>query len=109
MDKKLSTIFPFILIPVLIPIYQILDNFIFIKIFGCGCVPYAQTNMFHIPFNANHLRFTVFSTLTISLSIYSIFISKIFRKNFFKILYCIIVITFNLFLTLWVVKTFAWN
>ena len=43
-----------------------------VEIFGCGCVPSTQANMLNIPFNANDLRMTVFSLLTIVLSIWSI-------------------------------------
>lgn len=65
MKKKLVAAVPFITIPILIPIYCIFDSLILADIFGCGCVPSTQTNMLNIPFNANDLRLTVFSVLTI--------------------------------------------
>ncbi len=108
MKKKIVAIVPFITMPIFIPIYRILDSFILVDIFGCGCVPSAQTNMFHIPFNANDLRLTVFSVLTIGLSIWSIFIAKTFQRRVSKPLYCLAVTLWNVMLTLWVVKTFMW-
>lgn len=76
MKGKLVTILPFVILPISIPIYCVLDNLLFVEIFGCGCVPSAQTNMLNIPFNANDLRQTVFSILTIGLSVWSIIIAK---------------------------------
>lgn len=108
MKKKIVTVMPFIILPIIIPIYRILDSLILVDIFGCGCVPSAQTNMFNIPFNANDLRLTVFSVLTIGLSIWSIIISKTFNRKISKFLYCLAVILLNVILTLWVVKTFMW-
>ena len=108
MKKKMAAVMPFIIQPIIIPIYRILDNLILVDIFGCGCVPYTQTNMFHIPFNANDLRFTVFSVLTIGLSVWSMVISKTFHRKTAKYLYCLAVIVWNVILTLWVVKTFLW-
>ena len=69
MKKKLVAAVPFITIPILIPIYCILDSLILVDIFGCGCVPTTQTNTLNIPFNANDLRLTVFSVLTIVMTI----------------------------------------
>lgn len=108
MKKKIVAVLPFIIMPVFIPIYCILDNSILVDIFGCGCVPSTQTNMFHIPFNANDLRATVFSALTIILSIWSMVISKTFDRKAAKILYCISVVLLNVTLAVWVVKTFMW-
>lgn len=108
MKKKIVAILPFIIMPVFIPIYIILDNLILVDIFGCGCVPSAQTNMLNIPYNANDLRFTVFSVLAIVLSVWSIIISKAFKRKITKLLYCFAVILLNVMLALWVVKTFMW-
>ncbi len=109
MKKKIVSIMPFIIIPIIIPIYRILDNLILVDIFGCGCVPSTQANMFNIPYNANDLRLTVFSVLTIGLSIWSIIISKTFNRKIAKFLYCFAVILLNVMLTLWVAKTFMWT
>ena len=45
MKKKIVLVLPFVIIPIFIPIYSILDSLILIDIFGCGCVPSTQTNM----------------------------------------------------------------
>ena len=108
MKKKIVAVLPFIIIPIFIPIYTILDSKILVDIFGCGCVPSAQTNMLNIPFNANEFRLTVFSVLTIGLSVWSIFITKAFKSKIVKSLYCVTVILLNVLLTMWVVKTFMW-
>lgn len=108
MKKKILIVMPYIILPIIAPIYYILDNLILVGIFGCGCVPSTQSNMLNIPFNANDLRLTVFSALTIGLSIWSIGISKIFNSKTAKVLYCLSVVLVNVLLTLWVVKTFMW-
>jgi len=109
MKKKIVAILPFIIEPILIPIYMILDSMIFVDIFGCGCVPSTQTNMLNIPFNANDLRLTIFTLLTIGVSAWSVIISKSFKKKGIKILYCLAVILFNVILTFWFVNTFMWE
>ena len=53
MKKKISAALPFLIMPILIPVYRILDSLILVNIFGCGCVPSTQTNTLNIPFNAN--------------------------------------------------------
>lgn len=108
MKKKIIALLPFVVMPIFIPIYMVLDNLILVEIFGCGCVPSTQTNMLNIPFNANGLRMTVFSLLTIVLSIWSIVISKRFNRKMMKILYTVAVILLNVLLTMWTVKTFMW-
>lgn len=108
MKKKMVAVMPFILMPIIIPIYKILENLILVDIFGCGCVPSTQNNMFNIPFNANDLRLTVFAVVTVVLSIWSIFISKTFKRKMSKLLYCLGVILLNVMLALWTVKTFMW-
>lgn len=108
MKKKIVAVMPFIIIPIIIPIYSILDNLILVDMFGCGCVPSTQANMFNIPFNANDLRLTVFAVVTVVLSIWSFFISKTFKSKMSKLLYCLAVILLNVMLTLWTVKTFMW-
>ena len=109
MKKQIILILPFIIIPVFIPIYAILDNLFLVDIFGCGCVPSAQTNMLNIPYNANNLRSTVFSVLTVILSIYGFKLSKNLNCKPFKVIYCIAIIVFNSLLTIWFVNTFMWK
>ena len=108
MKKKIIALLPFVIMPVFIPIYMVLDNLLLVDIFGCGCVPSTQTNMLNMPFNANDLRLTVFSLLTIVLSIWSITLSKRFNKKMMEILYTAAVILLNVLLTMWTVKTFMW-
>lgn len=108
MKKKIMALMPFIVIPILIPIYSVLDNLVFVEVFGCGCVPSAQTNMLNIPFNVNDLRLVVFSLATLALSAWSIFISKNFNKRAVQTAYCLLVVLINVVLTIWVVKTFMW-
>lgn len=99
---------PFLIMPIFIPIYKILDNLFFVDIFGCGCVPFTQTNMLNIPFNANDLRILVFAILTIVLSVWAFNISKIFKRKVMQIIYCAAVVSINILLTIWVVNTFMW-
>lgn len=108
MKKKIVAVVPFIIIPILIPVYCMLDSLILVDIFGCGCVPSTQTNMLNIPFNANDLRLTVFSVLTIGITILSIVISKTFESKPAKMLYCCAAFLMNAMLTLWVAKAFMW-
>lgn len=108
MKKKILAVVPFITVPIFIPIYCFLDSFIFIDIFGCGCVPSTQTNMLNIPFNSNDLRLIVFSVLTVGMAVLSVILSRAFHKKIKKILYCFAVILLNVALTMWVVKAFMW-
>ena len=48
MKKLLPRLLPFLIMPVLIPIYWILDKLILVDVFGCGCVPSVQENMLEI-------------------------------------------------------------
>ena len=108
MKKKIVRVLPFIIMPLLIPVYIVLDNLILVDIFGCGCVPSTQTNMLNISFNSNDLRLTVFTILTIGLSVWSIFIAKSFKRKKAKYLYIITAALLNVILTMWVVKAFMW-
>lgn len=108
MKKNLTAALPFLIMPVFIFPYQILDSLILVDFFGCGCVPSVQTNMLNIPYNANDLRLTVFAALTIGLSVWSVFIAKGFRGTLTKWLYCFAVTMFNGVLAFWVTKTFMW-
>lgn len=108
MKKKFITILPFVIMPIFTTIYCFLDSSFLVDIFGCGCVPSTQTNMFNIPYNANDLRLTVFSVLTIALTIWGICISKNFKNKLAKIVYSIAVILVNVLLAMWVIKAFIW-
>ena len=109
MKKKISAALPFLIIPILIPVYRILDSLILVNIFGCGCVPSTQTNTLNIPFNANDLRMAVFLVMTIGLFIWSFAASKAFQKKAAKLLYGFSVLLWNVTVTVWAVKTFMWE
>lgn len=109
MKKTLSVWLPFVIAPVFIPVYVFLDNFIFVEIFGCGCVPGAQTNMLNIPFNANDLRLAVFSVLTIILTAFGVAVSKNFGNKTAGIFYCSGAFLFNVFIIFVVQKTMMWT
>ena len=109
MKKKISAALPFLIMPILIPVYRILDSLILVNIFGCGCVPSTQTNTLNIPFNANDLRTAVFLVMTIGLFIWSFAASKAFQKKAAKLLYGFSVLLWNVTLTVWAVKTFMWE
>lgn len=108
MKKNIASVMPFVIIPIVIPIYSFFDGLILVDLFGCGCVPSAQTNVFQIPYNANDLRLTVFSVLTIGLFLWSIVMAKTFERKTAKIGYCLAVLVWNVIVTLWTVKTFMW-
>lgn len=108
MKTKIRNVLPFLILPLITPFYNILDNVLLVDVFGCGCVPIAQTNMVNIPYNANDLRLTVYLVLTVGLSVWSILRARHFRGMPGKVSYCGAVIFWNLLLTFWVVKTFMW-
>lgn len=108
MKQKLLNAMPFLLIPLVTPFYNILDSVLLVDVFGCGCVPSAQTNMLNIPFNANDLRLAVYLVLSVILSIWSFWWARSFQRKYVKWIYCAAVILYNLCLTLWVVKAFMW-
>lgn len=109
MNKKLIPVLPFLIMPALVPVYWLLDKLILVDVFGCGCVPSVQENMLGIAYNSNDLRLTVFASLAIALSIWSIFLVKNFKRRITKILYCLSVFVMNGLLALWVIKTFMWS
>ena len=109
MKTKIINAMPFLIMLLITPFYNILDKLLLVEVFGCGCVPIAQTNMLNIPFNANHLRRTVYLLLTIGMFIWSILLARQFRGKSAKVIYCGAVLVWNLFLTGWIAKTFMWG
>ena len=75
-NKKAILALPYLLMSFITPLYNILDSKIFVEVFGCGCVPIVQTNMFNIDFNANDLRIVIYSIITILMLILGIKLSK---------------------------------
>lgn len=108
MKQKVITILPYIMMPVFAPIYVILDKLFFVKIFGCGCVPYTQTNMLHIAFNANDLRRTVFCVFVIIMSFFGGYVSKAFKTINVKVIYCASVILVNTAFAVAICQKFMW-
>lgn len=109
MKTKITKAMPFVIMLIITPFYNILDKILLVDIFGCGCVPIAQTNMLNIPFNANNLRRTVYMLLTIGMFVWSIMQAKHFQRKSVKVVYCSAVLVWNLFLTGWIVKTYMWG
>ena len=108
MKRFIKGVLPLMVLPILIPIYRILDSLIFVNVLGCGCVPYTQTNMLNIPFNANDLRGAIFGIITIVMSAMGVKASGQIKFKLLRWLYIVIVICFNSILTIWVTKTFMW-
>ena len=108
MKTKFENIMPFLLLTIATPFYNILDKILLVDVFGCGCVPIAQTNMLNIPFNANDLRLTVYLLLTAGMFVWSILQAKQFRRKSVKVIYCSAVFVWNLFLSGWIIKAFMW-
>lgn len=108
-NKKAILALPYLLMSFITPIYNILDSKIFVEVFGCGCVPIAQTNMFNINFNANNLRRVIYSIITILMLILGIKLSKKFESKKAKIIYNVTIIIFNIVLAASVCKRYMWN
>lgn len=96
--KHKKTIFslPYLLIFFILPFYRFLDQYFFVKIFGCGCVPTDQTNMFNIPFNANDLSIVIYSILIIIATIIGVKLSKKINNKLLRVLYIILILVFNI-------------
>lgn len=108
-DSKLILSIPYILILIITPIYSILDRLIFVKVFGCGCVPDVQENMFNIPFNANDLRFTVYAIATVLMTVLGIKLSKSIQNKWIKLVYVVSILVFNAAFGLWICKVSMWK
>ena len=108
-NKKAILALPYLLMSFITPIYNVLDSRIFVKIFGCGCVPIAQTNMFNIDFNANDLRLLVYNIIAVLMLILGIMLSKRLNSKKAKIIYNITIIIFNLLLAGFICRRSMWN
>jgi len=107
-NKKLIKSLPYLLMIFITPIYNILDQNVFVKVFGCGCVPFTQTNMFNIDFNANDLRALVYSILAISITVLGIFLSKKFESRKMKIIYVLTIGIVNILLAYTICQMYMW-
>lgn len=107
--RKVVAALPYLVMPLMTPIYNILDSKIFVEVFGCGCVPVAQSNMLNIDFNANDLRRTVYSIVACLMLAWGIHISKAFKDRTAKVIYCVTIFVFNIVLTNYICRMFMWG
>ena len=107
--RKLFVLVPYLVMPLITPVYNILDRKIFVEIFGCGCVPIAQTNMLNISYNANDLRMAVYSVLAILMTALGALISKCFKKNSDRTVYCISIFVTNVMMMIYIYKKYMWG
>lgn len=107
-NKKAILVLPYLLMSFITPFYNILDQKVFVEIFGCGCVPSAQTNMFNIDFNANDLRFVVYNVLAILIFALGILLSKKLDNNKSKVIYIISILVLNLLLAYKICQLYMW-
>jgi len=78
----------------------ILDENFFVNIFGCGCNKW---------FNANDLKELVYNVLAVIMTVWAVGISKKFNKKSSKVIYCLAVLVFNLFVAYFVKVSFYWK
>ena len=107
-NKKVILSLPYLLMIFFTPIYNILDQKVFIEIFGCGCVPSAQTNMFNIDFNANDLRLIVYIILAFTLTVLGLFLSKKIENKKVKVMYVLTIFVFNILLAFKICQLYMW-
>ena len=99
---------PYLIILFITPIYEILDKYVFLKIFGCVCVPLTQKNMLNIPFNANDLRLVIFSIFLILDFIYSQKLAKSLKKEN-RLVNLASIIIVNVLLIILINNIFKWS
>ena len=107
-NQKVILSLPYLLMIFFTPIYNILDQKIFVEIFGCGCVPSAQTNMCNIDFNANDLRLIVYNILAISITFLGLFLSRKIESKKLKIIYVLTILVFNILLAYKICQLYMW-
>ncbi|GAA0730099.1 hypothetical protein GCM10008905_30950 [Clostridium malenominatum] len=101
---------PFILIPAITPFYLILDKFLLVKIFGCGCVGNGEIfNSYGGTFNANDLRTVAFGILVVLMIILATYLSLSFNLKSYRMLYIGTVSLFNVAYWFLIIKTFFWK
>lgn len=109
MKKVIVRSLPYLIMLVVTPFYNILDSLFLVDVFGCGCVPSAQSNMFNIDFNANDLRQTVYSVITILMVVLGIRISRNFENKILRVVYCSGVFVVNAVLAVQICRMFMWG
>ena len=107
-NKKAILSLPYLLMLFFTPIYNILDQKIFVEIFACGCVPSAQTNMFNIDFNANDLRLIVYNIFAFAFTVFGLFLSKKIENKKVKVIYVLTIFVFNILLAFKICQLYMW-
>ena len=107
--KKIKYVIPYVLMLIITPFYSLLDRLVIVEVFGCGCVPGAQSNMFHIAFNANDFRHVFYSALTVGVTFFSVKITKRVSSKWLRAVYCGSVFAINMLLTMGICKASMWN
>ena len=107
--RKVLVVIPFLVMFLITPVYNILDSLVLVDVFGCGCVPIAQTNMFNIPYNANDLRWTVYGVLMVLMIVLGVWFSMCFKNKVIKVVYVLAVVVFNFALMCWICRAFMWG
>ena len=107
-NRKTLLSLPYLFMIFITPIYNILDQKIFVDIFGCGCVPYTQTNMFNIDFNANDLRLVVYNVMAVAMAILGIILSRKLKSKKSRIIYVVAIILVNLLLAFTICRLYMW-
>ena len=108
-NRKYFILVPYLVMLLITPIYNILDRTFFVEIFGCGCVPIAQTNVFNIPYNANDLRMALYSILAILMTALGAFLSKGFQQKGDRIIYCASIFIINVVMMIEICRRFMWD
>lgn len=107
--KRVILTLPYFLMIFITPIYHMLDTKIFLKIFGCGCVPSTQTNMLNIDFNANNLRFMVYNIMAIVITVLGLFLSKKIDSKKLKVIYVLTIFITNILLAFKICRMYMWR
>ena len=107
-NKKAKYVLPYLILIFITPFYELLDKLLFLKVFGCGCVPETKKNMLGIGFNANDLRITFYFLLSIFIFWYSFKLSKDFKRKDEEIVYGVSTLIINLFVIYFINKIFIW-
>ena len=108
-NKKAIMVLPYLYLLFITPLYNVLDRYIFVEVFGCGCVPSTQTNMLNISFNANDLRTLVYFLSAVLMAIMGALNSKNFKNGNLRILYIFTIIICNLTVAYTIIENYKWN
>lgn len=108
-NKKAMMVLPYLYLLFITPLYNLLDRYIFVEVFGCGCVPSTQTNMLNISFNANDLRTLVYFFSAVWMAIMGALNSKNFKNSNLRILYIFTIIICNLTVAYTIIENYNWN